>query len=68
MSRGLTANEIHVIFNEFDSSKDKKLDWHEVKAAMSFLGMELRTTDLTRIIQHFDADHSGYVDLDEFCA
>jgi len=46
-SRGLTANDISIVFEEFDETKDKKLDIAEFKSAMSVLGMDMPAAILT---------------------
>jgi hypothetical protein len=65
--RGLTLNQLHSIFSEFDTSGDMQLDWGEFKAALKKLGVKVPVSKMRQLFSMFDEDETGEVDYYEFC-
>jgi len=65
--RGLTVNELHTLFAEFDTSGDQNLDWSEFKAALKALGVKVPVAKMRQLFSMFDEDDTGEVDCHEFC-
>ena len=53
-------------FKSMDDDGSGNLDQQEFNKAMVELNMNLSNREQLRLFQHFDADHSGRIDFDEF--
>jgi len=66
LERGLQANDLMEVFQEFDRSKDGVLDWREFKAAVGTLGLRLQVHELRNLFVLLDRDREGSVSYHEF--
>ena len=67
IQRGLSMDELHNIFSEFDTSGDNQLDWGEFKGALKKLGVNVPVSKMRQLFSMFDEDETGEVDYNEFC-
>ena len=66
LERGLTPNELNVIFQDFDITGDGALDYHEFKHALHTLGIHLPIKDVRHLYGLFDRDGEGSISYHEF--
>jgi Ca2+-binding EF-hand superfamily protein len=55
-------------FNEFDTDGSKALDSGEFTRALAFVNICLTPSETQVVMDCFDTDNNGKVDLTEFCA
>lgn len=60
------AEQLNVLFAEFDESGDGQLDWHEFKKALHRLGVHLQPKATRRLFAFFDHDGEGSISYQEF--
>merc|ERR1712185_509831 len=53
-------------FREFDRDGNGRIDRSEFRRAMTELGIELTSSELTRVIKKFDKDGDGQISIREF--
>ncbi|KAJ3220569.1 Calcium-binding component of the spindle pole body (SPB) half-bridge [Clydaea vesicula] len=53
-------------FALFDTDKDNKLDYHELKVAMRALGFDVKKQEVLKILRDFDNEDQGLIDFDDF--
>ncbi|KAJ3390809.1 Calcium-binding component of the spindle pole body (SPB) half-bridge [Lobulomyces angularis] len=58
--------EIKEAFALFDTDKDNKLDYHELKVAMRALGFDVKKQEVLKILRDFDNEDQGLIDFDDF--
>lgn len=58
--------EVAEAFDLFDSNKDGKLDYYELKVALRALGFEVKKLEVQRMLRDFDRDGSGLIDEQAF--
>jgi len=63
---GMGDSEIRAAFRRYDANNSGKLDYKELRVALRGLGVNADNTEATRILQAYDEDGNGLMDLDEF--
>ena len=63
---GLNQREAHHIFKGYDTDQSGSLDVHELKTALSALGLDTSTTEAIQVLAKYDVDRSGRLELEEF--
>lgn len=58
--------EVSEAFDLFDTNKDGKLDYYELKVALRALGFEVKKQEVQRILKEFDQDGSEQIDEQSF--
>merc|ERR1712166_1641569 len=58
--------EIHKVFNLYDTDKSGSIDAKELKVAMRALGFEPKQEEIIKMILDIDKDRSGTIDYQEF--
>eukprot|EP00041_Stephanoeca_diplocostata_P011360 m.187391 g.187391 ORF g.187391 m.187391 type:complete len:188 (-) comp18505_c1_seq10:851-1414(-) len=58
--------EISEAFELFDSNKDGKLDYYELKVALRALGFDVKKLEVQRMLREFDQDGDGLISEDSF--
>ena len=58
--------EIKDAFDLFDADGSGKIDFRELRVAMTALGQKPNDRDVRNIMEKFDKDHSDTIDKDEF--
>ena len=58
--------EIKEAFELFDTDKDGRLDYHELKVAMRALGFDLKKAEVLKLLRDHDKDGNGLIDFDDF--
>jgi Ca2+-binding EF-hand superfamily protein len=59
---------IHQVFEEIDTTHDDRIDFNEIMAGITKLGLNLSEAQAHVEFENMDADHSGMVLFAEFCA
>ncbi|XP_061657502.1 centrin-3 isoform X3 [Syngnathoides biaculeatus] len=59
-------HEIREAFELFDTDKDNRVDYHELKVAMRALGLEVKKADVAQILKDYDTDGSGKIAFEDF--
>ncbi len=54
------------VFQAFDKDKSKRLNFEEFSDGMAAFGINVSPSDMKRLFDHFDSDHSSVVDFNEF--
>ena len=60
------AADIRAAFERFDTNKSGKLDFKELRGALTAMGLEVGQERAAAILQEYDADGSGLMELNEF--
>ena len=58
--------EVRAGFRRYDANNSGKLDYKELRVALRGLGVNADNTEATRILQAYDEDGNGLMDLSEF--
>ena len=58
--------EVREAFARFDANRSGRLDHTELRAALRAFGLDVDSQQATAILQQYDADGNGLLDVDEF--
>ena len=58
--------EIRQAFNRFDANRSGKLDYRELRHALRALGADVTDRESVRVLQSYDEDGNGLMEIDEF--
>ncbi|KXS10705.1 EF-hand [Gonapodya prolifera JEL478] len=58
--------EVKEAFELFDTDKDGKLDYHELKVAMRALGFDVKKAEVLRILRDVDREGQNMISYDDF--
>lgn len=58
--------EIREAFELFDTDKDGRIDYHELKVAMRALGFDMKKAEVLKILRDHDDTGHGLMDFDNF--
>ncbi|KAJ3729089.1 Ca2+-binding EF-hand superfamily protein, partial [Lentinula guzmanii] len=53
-------------FRAFDTDKDGRVDYHELKVAMRALGFDLKKAEVLKILRDHDKTGHGFMDFEDF--
>nr|AAZ15804.1 centrin 3 [Blastocladiella emersonii] len=59
-------HEVREAFDLFDSDKDGRLDYHEVKVAMRALGIEAKKAEVLKWLKDYDKSGRQVLEFDDF--
>ncbi|KAJ4453201.1 putative Cell division control protein 31 [Paratrimastix pyriformis] len=59
-------HEIREAFDLFDTNKQGKLDYHELKVAIRSLGFEIHKEEVRRLLQEYDRERGEAIGFDAF--
>jgi len=68
VSRELSPQDLHIVFDEFDTDGNSHLDWSEFKDAMTKLKVNLSIDDQRKVFKRFDREATGTIQFRDFCA
>lgn len=60
--------EVRAAFQRFDRNRSGRLDYREVRSALQAMGLDVNTQQAASVLRRYDADGSGFLELDEFSA
>jgi len=60
------AQEVKEAFDLFDTDKDGRVDYHELKVACRALGFDVKKEEVLRMLQDLGKDEKSLVDFSEF--
>jgi len=63
---GWTDGEVRSCFTRFDANRSGKMDHRELREALRALGVATSGREATAILQRYDDDGNGLLDVDEF--
>ncbi|KAJ3868185.1 Ca2+-binding EF-hand superfamily protein [Lentinula novae-zelandiae] len=58
--------EIKEAFELFDTDKDGRIDYHELKVAMRALGFDMKKAEVLKILRDHDKTGHGFMDFEDF--
>ena len=58
--------EIKEAFELFDTDKDGKIDYHELKVAMRALGFDLKKAEVLKLLRDNDKTGQGFMNFEDF--
>ncbi|XP_078493432.1 centrin-3-like [Ciona intestinalis] len=58
--------EIKEAFELFDTDKDQRIDYHELKVVMRALGFEVKKADVLKVLRDYDREGSGTIGFDDY--
>ncbi|CAK8686979.1 centrin-3-like [Clavelina lepadiformis] len=58
--------EIKEAFELFDTDKDQKIDYHELKVAMRALGFDVKKADVLKVLRDYDREGTGSISFDDY--
>lgn len=58
--------EIKEAFELFDTDKDGKIDYHELKVAMRALGFDLKKAEVLKLLRDNDKTQQGVMNFEDF--
>ena len=58
--------EVRAAFQRFDRNRSGRLDYREVRTALQAMGLDVSTQQAASVLRRYDADGSGFLELDEF--
>ncbi|KAJ3902990.1 Ca2+-binding EF-hand superfamily protein [Lentinula edodes] len=58
--------EIKEAFELFDTDKDRRIDYHELKVAMRALGFDMKKAEVLKILRDNDKTGHGFMDFEDF--
>ncbi|KAJ8085191.1 Calcium-binding component of the spindle pole body (SPB) half-bridge [Marasmius tenuissimus] len=58
--------EIKEAFELFDTDKDGKIDYHELKVAMRALGFDLKKAEVLKLLRDNDKSGQGFMNFEDF--
>mmetsp|Transcript_119537 Transcript_119537/g.338310 ORF Transcript_119537/g.338310 Transcript_119537/m.338310 type:complete len:196 (-) Transcript_119537:270-857(-) len=58
--------EIKEAFDIFDSEKQGRMDYHELKVAVRAMGFEIKKQEALELMSRYDREDSGYIGFDAF--
>ena len=64
--RSWSDSDIRAAFRRFDANNSGKLDYKELRTALRGLGVDVNEREAVRVLQSYDGDGNGLMDLDEF--
>ena len=64
--RPFTVADVHAAFDRFDTNRSGRLDYKELRTALSSFGLSVDSTEARAILQQYDGDGNGLLDIDEF--
>ena len=64
--RGWSDSDIRAAFRRFDANNSGKLDYKELRTALRGLGVDVNEREAVRVLQSYDGDGNGLMELDEF--
>ena len=64
--RGWSDSDIRAAFRRFDANNSGKLDYKELRPALRGLGVDVNEREAVRVLQSYDGDGNGLMELDEF--
>ena len=64
--RGWSDSDVRAAFRRFDANNSGKLDYKELRAALRGLGVDVDEREAVRVLQDYDEDCNGLMDLREF--
>ena len=64
--RGWSDSDIRAAFRRFDANNSGKLDYRELRTALRGLGVDVNEREAVRVLQSYDEDGNGLMELDEF--
>ena len=64
--RPFTVADVHAAFDRFDTNRSDRLDYKELRTALSSFGLSVDSTEARAILQQYDGDGNGLLDIDEF--
>ena len=59
---------VRAVFDRFDTNRSGRLDYRELRNCLRALGMDVTRREAKEVLAHYDADHSGLMELDEFAS
>ncbi|KAG8639804.1 probable calcium-binding protein CML26 [Manihot esculenta] len=59
-------DELHKVFNQFDSNGDGKISVAELGNVLKSMGSSYTTVELERVMDEVDTDKDGFINLQEF--
>ena len=62
----MSDGDIRATFSKFDSNFDRRLDHRELRLALKALGLNLDTGQAQSVLQKYDTNRNGLIELDEF--
>ena len=68
MARGKIDPAVRTAFKRFDKNGNGSMDVGELKAVLTYLGVNADTAQVGQVLKKFDADRTGSIDLVEFSA
>ena len=64
--RGWSDSDVRAAFRRFDANNSGKLDYKELRAALRGLGVDVDEREAVRVLQSYDEEGNGLMELDEF--
>nr|CAB3230143.1 centrin-3-like [Phallusia mammillata] len=58
--------EIKEAFELFDTDKDQRIDYHELKVAMRALGFEVKKADVLKVLRDYDREGTGSIGFEDY--
>lgn len=58
--------EIKEAFDLFDTDKDQRIDYHELKVAMRALGFDVKKADVLKVLHEYDREESGTISFEDY--
>ena len=66
MSHGQVDPRVATAFRQFDKNGSGKIDYRELRSAFQHLGIACETSEAVEVLQAYDGDGNGLLDLYEF--